>query len=101
MLKLLKQNLLLKKAPEEENTKEVWICLVILFYFILFYFILLVFRAALSAYGGSHARGQIGATAIAMQDWSRVCDLHHSSWQCRILKSTDQCQGSNPQPHGY
>ena len=24
-------------------------------------------------------------TATAMQDPSLVCDLHHSSWQCRIL----------------
>ena len=27
------------------------------------------------------------ATATAKQDLSRVCDLHHSSWQCQILKS--------------
>ena len=25
-------------------------------------------------------------TVIAMQDPSHVCDLHHSSWQCQILK---------------
>ena len=24
-------------------------------------------------------------TAIAMPDPSRICDLYHSSWQCRIL----------------
>ena len=24
-------------------------------------------------------------TATAMQDASRVCNLHHSSWQCRVL----------------
>ena len=24
-------------------------------------------------------------TATATQDLSRVCDLHHSSWQCQIL----------------
>ena len=24
-------------------------------------------------------------TATVMQDLSQVCDLHHSSWQCRIL----------------
>ena len=33
-------------------------------------------------------------TATAMQDPSCVCDLHHSSWQCRILnplsKARDQ-----------
>ena len=31
------------------------------------------------------------ATATATLDPSCVCDLHHSSWQCRIL---------NPHPHG-
>ena len=43
-------------------------------------------------YGGSQARGQIRAvaalaytTATATLDLSHVCDLHHSSWQCRIL----------------
>ena len=25
------------------------------------------------------------ATATAMPDLSRICDLHHSSWQCRSL----------------
>ena len=25
------------------------------------------------------------ATAAAMQDPSRICNLHHSSWQCQIL----------------
>ena len=53
------------------------------------------------AYGGSQARGQIRATArgriratltltltlataIATPDLSQVCNLHHSSQQCRI-----------------
>ena len=25
------------------------------------------------------------ATATATRDLSHICDLHHSSWQCRIL----------------
>ena len=43
------------------------------------------------AFGGSQARSLIGAvaaaytTAIATPDLSRVCDLHHSSRQLRIL----------------
>ena len=47
--------------------------------------------AAPAAYGGSQARGRIGAVAtglpraIATQDPSRVCDLHHSSQQRQIL----------------
>ena len=49
------------------------------------------FRAAPVAYGGSQARGLIRALllayarATATRDLSRVCDLHHSSRQCRIL----------------
>ena len=48
-------------------------------------------RATPAAYGGSQARDQIGAvpraytTATATWDPSRVCNLHHSSRQCRIL----------------
>ena len=38
----------------------------ILFYFILFYFILVFFRAAPAAYGGSQARGLIGAVAASL-----------------------------------
>ena len=50
-----------------------------------------LFRATPVAYGGSQARGPIGAVAAglhhckAMPDPSLVCDLHHSSQRCRIL----------------
>ena len=40
-------------------------------------------------------------TATATPDLSRVCDLHHSSWQGRIIEPTDRGQGSNLCPHGY
>ena len=49
------------------------------------------FRATPAAYGGSQAGGQLElqlpacTTATAMWDPSRICDLHHSSWQRRIL----------------
>ena len=43
-----------------------------------------LFRATSAAYGSSQARGQIGA-AIAMQDPSRICDLHCSLQQHQIL----------------
>ena len=61
------------------------------------------FRATLVAYGSSQARSHIGAcaTASAMQDPSRVCDLQHSSWQRWTPQPTEQGQGSNPQPRGY
>ena len=48
-------------------------------------------RAAPAAYGGSQARGLIGAVATGLRqshsnaDRSRVCNLHHSSRQRRIV----------------
>ena len=56
-----------------------------------FFFFLLFLWAAPAAYGGSQARGLIGAVATSLaratatQDPSRVCDLHNSSQQRRIL----------------
>ena len=58
----------------------------------LFYF----FRAIPATYGGSQAKGQIGATAAgvatatATQDLIYVCNLHHSSRQCQIPNSLSQ-----------
>ena len=71
------------------------------FLFFPFFFFFFFFRAAPSAYGGSQARGRIGAvaaglchTATATPDLSHICDLHHSSWQRQILnplrKARDQ-----------
>ena len=65
--------------------------------FFLSFFLPFLFRAA-PAYGSSQARGQIGAaaeahtTATAMQDLSRVGDLHHSSWQCQILNPLNEAR---------
>ena len=53
----------------------------------------LLFRAAPTQHRGSQAGGRIGATVTAYAtgtatwDLSRVCDLHHNSWQCWILDS--------------
>jgi len=62
-------------------------------FYLAFFFLLL--KATPEAYRGSQARRQIraaaGATAkatvTATATWnpSRVCNLHHSSWQCQIL----------------
>ena len=57
----------------------------------LFFFFSSLFRAAPTAYGGSQARGEVGAialayaTATAMPDPRCICDLHHSSRPCWIL----------------
>ena len=63
-------------------------------------FFFFLFRPTPVAYGGSQARGSIGATAAglhiatATQDPSRTCDLYHSSRQCRMFnplsKARDQ-----------
>ena len=55
------------------------------------FFVFLSFRAAPVAYGGSQARGLtrakplVYARATTTPDLSRVCDVHHSSQQGRIL----------------
>ena len=78
-----------------------------LLFIVLFLFLFLLFRAAPSAYGGSQARGQIGAAAAS---------LHHSHSHAGSephlrptpqlmatpgLRPTQQGQGSNLCPHGY
>ena len=61
-----------------------------IFSFFLFFFFLL-FRAKPSAYGNSQLAVESElqlpayATATATQDPSCVFDLHHISWQCRVL----------------
>ena len=39
------------------------------------------------------------STATAMPDLSHFCNLHHSSWQHRIVYPYERGQGSNPHPH--
>ena len=57
-----------------------------------------LFRVTPTAYGGSQARGLVGATtasnttATATPDPSRTCDLHHSSWQRWILNPLSEAR---------
>ena len=52
-----------------------------------FVFVFCLYRAMPTAYGGSQARGLIGAVAASLSratatpDLSHICDLHCSSWQ--------------------
>ena len=60
------------------------------FFFFFFFFGLFAFsRAALTTYGGSQARGPIGAVTTGLRqshsNAGSVCDPHHSSQQRRIL----------------
>ena len=57
----------------------------------IFFFLFCPFRAMPTAYGSSQARDRIG-TATATPDLGRVCDLHHSSWQCRILNPLSEAR---------
>ena len=65
----------------------------------LFYFIFCLFRATPAAYEGSQARAESElqllayATATATWDLSHVCNLHQSSWQCRILNLMSGARG--------
>ena len=70
-------------------------------YFYFYFFVFLPFLGLVpTAYRGSHARGLIGAVALAYAraratwDPSYVCNLRHSSWQRRIFnplsKARDQ-----------
>ena len=51
------------------------------------------------AYGGSQARSRIRATATGLYHshskagFEHVCDLHHSSWQRRILNLLSEARG--------
>ena len=75
-------------------------CLFVILEFckMLSFFFFLLFGAAPSAYGGSHARGQLELqppayiTAIATWDPSHICDLYHSSWQCQILNPLSEAR---------
>ena len=64
-----------------------------LFSFFFFFFCLFAISwAAPPAYGGSQARGPIGAVAAG---------LHHSSQQRRILNPLSKVREMNLSPHGY
>ena len=73
-------------------------CHCYILYLFIYLFIYCLFWAPLAAYGGSQARGWIRTTAAslhhstAMPDLSRVCDLHHSLWQCQILHPVNEAR---------
>ena len=62
------------------------------------YFFFFFLRATPEAYGGSQARGQIGAvatslaTATAVPDPSCICDLHQSSQKRWILNPLSEAR---------
>ena len=97
----LHQSQILNPPNEARN----WIMDTSYFGFLVFLFLFFcLFRAAFVACGSSQARCWIGATATltayttatAMQDPSHICDLHHSSRQCRILNPLNKSSGIEP-----
>ena len=60
-----------------------------------------LFRPAPMAYGSSQARGQIRAVADSLHHSHSnagskgVCDVHNSSWQCRILNLLSKARDQN------
>ena len=72
-----------------ENKVQIYLFI----YFIYLFFCLFAFsRAAPTAYGDSQARDLIRARATAMWDPSRICNLHHSSWQRQILNPLSEAR---------
>ena len=67
-------------------------------HFFFFFLSFCLFRVIPMAYGGSQARGPIGAvattytTVTAMPDPSHVCDLHHSPRQHQILNPLSEAR---------
>ena len=65
-------------------TRDILACMFICFWFGVFCPFLKKKTAASAAYGGSQARGPIGATAAGLQ---------HSSWQCQVLNPLSEARG--------
>ena len=71
----------------------------------LFFVFVFLFRADLVAYGGSQARGPIGAVAAGLhQGHSKAGSEPHLQPTPQLMampdpQPTEQGQGSNPQPH--
>ena len=67
--------------------------------FVWFFFAFFLFRAKPTACGSSRARGRITnntVSATATQDPSRVCNLHHSSGQHRLLNPQSESRDRTP-----
>ena len=65
------------------------------FFFFFFFFFFLLFSAALVAYGGSQARGQIGATSSSLYSHSNTGSkprLQPTSQQCQILNPLSEAR---------
>ena len=64
------------------------------FFFFFFFFLGLYLQHMGTSRLGVESELQLPAfaTATAMWDWSCVCDLYHSSWQCQILNPLSEAR---------
>ena len=88
-----------RQKTKQTNKNVVWLLhpvlqfpILCLFFFFLSFFFFFVFGGLYPWHMEVPRLGvkwelqlQVYATATATQDPSRLCDLHHSSWQCQIL----------------
>ena len=72
---------------------------------VFFFFFFFLFRAVAMAYGGSQARGLIGAAATGLHhshsNAGSKPHLQHSSQEHQILNPLSEARESNLCPHGY
>ena len=91
---------LLSQPPQNLHKPNPYSLLVFLklkiFFFFFFFFFFFVFRTIPAAYGGSQGRElELLAYTIATTppDPSRICNLHHSAHQLRILNPLSKARG--------
>jgi len=74
------------------------VCVCVFFFLFCFVFFFLPFRAAPATHEGPRlgVKSELWlpayTTVTATRDPSHVCNLHHSSWQCRILNPLDEAR---------
>ena len=79
--------------------KHFIICFWFLLFLVFFFFFFYPFRAVLTTYGSSQARGPIGAAAAGPRH-SHICSLHHRHGNADRSSTEDRGQGFNARPRG-
>ena len=85
---------------QEAGLFKICVCSLYLFIYLFFIFFFYGFTCSIWKIPGQGSK-QSYSCQPATPDLSCACDLLRSLWQCQILKSTEQGQGSNPHPYGH